>query len=146
MEGSAPYFAALCGIVGIIAGGLLIRWVLQQPQGNARMISLAQAIQEGAAAYLNRQYRTVGIVGVVIAILLLVALNWQTAVCFVVGAVLSAAAGYIGMNVAVRSNVRTAQAATSGLNAALRVAFRGGAVTGLMVVSLGLIGVSVMYI
>ncbi|GAC1432273.1 MAG: sodium-translocating pyrophosphatase [Chloroflexota bacterium] len=147
MEDSAPFFAAGCGVVGVIAGGLLIQWVLRQPQGNARMISLAQAIQEGAAAYLNRQYRTVLLVGVVITVLLAIFLReWKTPLSFVVGAALSAAAGYIGMNVAVRSNLRTAQGATKGLNAAMQVAFRGGAVTGLMVVSLGMLGVSIMYL
>jgi len=147
MEQGAPYFAMLCGLVGVVAGGLLVQWVLRQPQGNARMISLAQAIQEGAAAYLNRQYRMVAIVGGVLFVALFaITRTWQMPVAFAVGAVLSAAAGYIGMNVAVRSNLRTAQAATLGLNPALQVAFRGGAVTGLLVVSLGLLGVSGMYV
>jgi len=149
---SAPLFAMGCALVGIAAGILLAGWVLRQPQGNERMRAIAGAIQEGASAYLNRQYRTIAIVAVVITIVLfLYKINqgsevWQYPLAFLVGAVFSAAAGYIGMNVAVRSNMRTAQAAGQGLNRALQVAFRGGAVTGLLVVSLGLLGVSGMYI
>src|SRR2546421_276795 len=149
---SAPLFAMGCALVGILAGVLLAGWVMRQPQGNERMRTIAGAIQEGASAYLNRQYRSIAIVAVVITIvLLLYKINqgsevWQYPLAFLVGAVFSAAAGYIGMNVAVRSNMRTAQAASQGLNRALQVAFRGGAVTGLLVVSLGLLGVSGMYI
>src|SRR5918911_3713241 len=149
---SAPLFAMGCALVGIGAGILLAGWVLRQPQGNERMRAIAGAIQEGASAYLNRQYRTVALVAVVITILLfLYKINqgsevWQYPLAFLVGAAFSAAAGYIGMNVAVRSNMRTAQAAVGGLNRALQIAFRGGAVTGLLVVSLGLLGVSGMYI
>src|SRR5919199_3942920 len=149
---SAPLFAMGCALVGIGAGILLAGWVLRQPQGNERMRTIAGAIQEGASAYLNRQYRTIALVAVVITILLfLYKINqgsevWQYPLAFLVGAAFSAAAGYIGMNVAVRSNMRTAQAAGQGLNCALQIAFRGGSVTGLLVVSLGLLGVSGMYI
>src|SRR2546421_11747864 len=145
---SAPLFAMGCALVGIGAGILLAGWVLRQPQGNERMRTIAGAIQEGASAYLNRQYRSIAIVAVVITIvLLLYKINhgsevWQYPLAFLVGAVFSAAAGYIGMNVAVRSNMRTAQRAGQGLNRALQVAFRGGAVPGSLVVSLGLLGVS----
>ena len=150
----APIFAIVCSVIGIVAGYLLIQWVLRQPEGNERMRDIAGRIQEGAAAYLNRQYRTVAIVAAVITVLLiLVKLGssnkndiWQYPLSFLIGATCSAAAGYIGMNVAVRSNMRTAEGATHGLNRALQVAFRGGSVTGLLVVSLGLLGVSVMYL
>ncbi len=148
----AAIFAIICAIVGILFGGGLIRWVLQQPQGNERMREIAGYIQEGASAYLNRQYRTIAVVAVVILILLGIyrvghgAEVWEYPLAFLIGAVCSSAAGYIGMNVAVRDNLRTAQGATTDLNGALQIAFRGGAVTGMLVVSLGLLGVSVMYL
>ena len=157
MDSWGPWFALGCAAAAIVAGVLLIMWVLQQDQGNQRMKDISKAVQEGAGAYLNRQYRTIGLVAVVVAILLLfsrensslngisVSDGVKYMICFLVGAACSAAAGYIGMNVSVRSNLRTAQAATKGLNSALTLAFRGGSVTGLFVVGLGLAGVSIMY-
>lgn len=139
-------FALLCGVLAIVYGMWSIRWILAQPRGNERMIEIATAIQEGASAYLNRQYRAIGMVGVVLFFALGFALNWYTAVGFLIGAVLSGATGYIGMNISVRSNLRTAEAANNGLNAALTVAFRGGAVTGMLVVGLALIGVAGYYL
>jgi len=139
------YFAIACGVLAIIYGALTSRWVLAQPQGNERMREIAAAIQQGASAYLNRQYTTIGIVGVVMCIGLAVALDLQTAIGFLIGAVFSGATGYIGMNISVRSNLRTAEAANQGINAALTVAFRGGSVTGMLVVGLALLGVAGYY-
>jgi len=140
-------FALVCSAVAIAYGFALTIWLLRQPEGNERMREIARAIQEGASAYLKRQYMTIALVSIVPFLLLgfYHKLGWGTAIGFLVGATLSAAAGFIGMNVAVRSNVRTAEAARHGLNPALNVAFRAGSVTGLLVVGLGLLGVAGYY-
>src|ERR671938_2135217 len=143
----AVLFALLCAGAAVAYGLWLTSWILKRPAGTERMQEIARAVQEGAAAYLKRQYRTIAIVAIVPFLLLgfYHKLGWGTAVGFLVGAALSAAAGFIGMNVAVRSNVRTAEAARHGLAPALKLAFRAGSVTGLLVVGLGLLGVAGYY-
>ena len=145
MENQTFYLAIGAGILSVIYGIFLIKWILKQPSGDAKMKEIAGAIQQGASAYLNRQYKTVAMVGVVVFLILGLFISWVTAIGFLVGAILSALAGYIGMHISVRANVRTTEAARNGLNSAMKVAFRGGSVTGLLVAGLGLLGVTIFY-
>ncbi len=139
------WFALLCAGLALAYGAISVKWILAKPTGNERMREIAAAVQEGAQAYLNRQYTTIGLAGIVLLVLIAWKIGLATAIGFAIGAVFSGLAGYIGMNISVRANVRTAEAANDGLNAAMQVAFRGGAITGMLVVGLGLLGVAGYY-
>ena len=140
--------AIVCGIISLIYGIVSCKWIMKQPSGNDKMHEIAHAIQQGASAYLNRQYTVIALVGIVIFFILafIPHLGWLTAFAFAIGAILSGAAGYIGMNISVRANVRTTEAARTGIDKALKIAFHGGAITGMLVVGLGLVGLAGYYL
>ncbi|MGH8278500.1 MAG: sodium/proton-translocating pyrophosphatase, partial [Gammaproteobacteria bacterium] len=140
------WFAFACGVLAILYGVISVGWVLKRPTGNDRMREIAAAIQVGAKAYLNRQYRTIAMAGVVLFLLIgFVLRSWPAAIGFAIGSILSGSAGYIGMHISVRANVRTAEAARHGIKAALKLAFRSGSITGMLVAGLALLGISVYY-
>ncbi|MEK7092569.1 MAG: sodium/proton-translocating pyrophosphatase, partial [Patescibacteria group bacterium] len=146
METKYLLYALGASILALVYGVFLIFKILKQPQGSGKMVEIAKAIQEGAKAYLSRQYKTVGLVALAILILMWLAnFSTNTLVAFAIGAILSAIAGFVGMNISVRANVRTAEAAKKGLGAALSLAFQGGTVTGLFVAGLGLLSVTGFY-
>jgi len=139
------YFALASALAAIIYGFITSKVILNESAGSSKMQAIADAIKQGASAYLNRQYKTIAFIAIVVALILGFALNWTTAIAFLIGATLSAIAGYIGMNISVRTNVRVAEAARSGIKKAMDLAFKGGSVTGFLVVGLGLLGVTGFY-
>ena len=146
MEQYAEVFALACAVAAVVYGLFSTAWILKLPQGSDRMKQIAAAIQEGAGAYMKRQYSIIAIVGVIMFAILFFTLGPKTAIGFAVGAIFSGLTGFIGMFVSVRANIRTTEAAKSGINKALNVAFRGGAITGMLVVGLGLLGVAGYYL
>ena len=145
MENMGIIFALLSALAAIVYGLVSAKWILGKPEGSARMKEIANAIQIGAKAYLNRQYKTVSVVAIIIFLVLGFAINWVTAIGFLIGAILSALAGYIGMNISTQANVRVAEAAKQGMKQAFKLSYQGGAVTGFLVVGLGLLGVAGFY-